>query len=274
MSDKPEDNTEDTTGFDEAVAMLAAKDNPEAETVETKPEAEAEAKAEAKETAETEAEDTEAEDTETEEESAPDLWAGVTEEQRLELDRLQQRERSAAGRVSSTQREINRLKQELAAMQAPAQTKEPAAETPAADTAPKPAATRQQSEADPEREAAEFKLQMFEQRPDWADIASKPEFQEWVSKQKPYIQAKVQVNDVDGALAVLDLWDVSQQQNERARKAQSVQDKRAERLKSTTETRGKSSPLPTDSNVDDGLEGWAAGVKRCEQERRERYKYG
>lgn len=274
MSDRPEDDTEDTTGFDEAVAALAAKDNPEAETVETKPEPEAETK----ETAETEPQETEAEaeaeDTETEEESAPDLWAGVTEEQRQELDRLQQRERSAAGRVSSTQREINRLKQELAAMQAPAQAKEPAAETPAADTAPKPAATRQQPEADPEREAAEFKLQMFEQRPDWADIASKPEFQEWVSKQAPYIQAKVQVNDVDGALTVLDLWDVSQQQTERARQAQSVQDKRAERLKSTTETRGKSSPLPTDSNVDDGLEGWAAGVKRCEQERRERHKYG
>lgn len=258
-------------GFDQAVKQFEADSKPATPEPELEVKAEPEAETPEPEDTESEAE-TAPEDAEPE--AAPDIWAGLSEQQQAELERIQQRDRSNAGRVSSTQREINRLQRQLAerahatpaAPATPATEAAPAAETPATTPAPAKPAT-ETPEARAEREAVEFRLQMYEARPDWVDVASSDAFKAWTKEQPAYIQAQTTQDNAAAALTVLSLWDASQKNTARTDKARKLTEQREQRLAESRETNGgKSTPPAGGDSDDDGDAGFALAVKQFEKE--------
>ena len=122
--------------------------------------------------------------------------------------------------------------------------------------------------------ATEFRLQMYEARPDWADIASSDQFQSWRQEQPAYIQALASQDNADAALTVLSLWDESQKNTARADKARKLTEQRSQRLAESRETNGgKSAPPAGGDSDDDGDAGFELGVKMFEKEQRARRRF-
>lgn len=264
-----DDSNDADSGWEQAVSEFESKDSAPDESAEDKKAPSTEAApddhdADDTEIAEDETTET-AEDDQAEDEQPADIWADISDDQRKELDALRQRQRSAEGRVSALQRQIDKLKQ-------PKQPKQPPKEKPAEEKAETSDKSDPQADAQAAAQEArdEFMEHMDFERPEWRKVADDQKFHEWVAEQPAYIQRKAYANDVDGVLTVLDRWDDAKKQTERSAKAGAIKTKRAERLAQSRETGGRKSPAPkTDTAAaDDPDSGWELAVSEYEQRQR------